>query len=254
MTAIAIVCAPASGIVIASDGAAYDDDGVLRQVHPKVELYPHMSCAIGARGAGPANGYVKEWLTAYGISDHAQVLLRLPDAARDAARHLDLSDYPHERHFSLFVCGWSEERQEFETHVLRSRESTGAAEDGSAKTIPPFTIHPLPWIHFAPPPYDDAAEHCGLEHPELVATKAEPLDAVSYAVRAVCAARAARFPPELDGRRFYGVGGFIQVTTVQRDTITTTIVHRWPDQVGEVLDGTAGELMPLFLTAGLPAP
>jgi hypothetical protein len=30
-----------------------------------------------------------------------------------------------------------------------------------------------------------------------------------------------------------GVGGFAQLTTVSRYAITTSIIHRWPDRVGE---------------------
>jgi hypothetical protein len=32
-----------------------------------------------------------------------------------------------------------------------------------------------------------------------------------------------------------GVGAFAQLTTVTRDAITTRIVHRWPDHIGDII-------------------
>lgn len=92
------------------------------------------------------------------------------------------------------------------------------------------------------------AARFGFELPEVASESETPIDATAYVTRAVCAARSERTPPELNqGRSLYSVGGFVQLTVMRLDKIETSIIHRWPDKIGQLIDGAAGEPVPGFL-------
>jgi len=41
---------------------------------------------------------------------------------------------------------------------------------------------------------------------------------------------------EDDGRSYYAIGGYVQLTTVTPDEIKTAIIHHWPDEVGKRIE------------------
>ena len=51
------------------------------------------------------------------------------------------------------------------------------------------------------------------------------------------------------GKFDFGCGGFLQIALLQKDSFSSQIVHRWPDEIGKPVDPASGELMPAWLLA-----
>lgn len=245
MTALAIIRTE-NGIVLASDGAGYDEsDGTLQAIVTKVALMPEWSCVFGCRGTG-------------GVTERAQALLRV--AAGDGAVIEDFDDVfmllpelcrrlydertreqGEPAHFSMLVGGYSLERSRWETYRIGTRPFPR-----SDAQHPAFEPLALPPSYFAPTPDAVGWEAVGVSESFI---KTEPFDPVDVAIRAICAGRLSKDGPVDDpGRELCTVGGFLQVTTVSEDSVTSTIVHRWPDARGVPLE-PRGELLPPSMQA-----
>jgi hypothetical protein len=114
-------------------------------------------------------------------------------------------------------------------------------QDGNI-TAPAFTLVPLPesWVSSVPNKEDYL--QFGLDQ------NGEGINFFDYAARCVCALRAAGYEKgtgDLDGLP-YQVGGFLQMTLMLPDKLSSAIVHRWPDEIGKPVDKSAGDAMPKF--------
>lgn len=250
MTAIAIARGT-DGVVVASDGAAYlPDNGVLVSHDTKVVLAPEWSCVFAQRGAGGIARAVRANLAAYPIRDLDGVLAALPAAAVAAYTNYVSQGYPWEPHFSLYATGWSESRQAFEIHVIRSRSREVTALGGGIIRNEPFVTSKIDGMVLAPSPQDAAARRCGLDMGAVWAgTVGMPPHEV--AIRAVCAARYSPNEPEDAGQDHaeHGVGAFVQLTFLTQWSVQSSIVHRWADPIGEKIDPSRGDAVPSFLAA-----
>jgi len=240
MTAIAIYRSQDS-IVFASDGASYDpSNGAFTGCTSKVALMPEWSCVIAQRGAGGFLALLRARLGPE-VVDFDDLLDRLPTHTRGLHADFVARGYPYPN-VSLFIGGWSEARERFETYTLRSRDiSLPNAEGGEPFSIEAFKLAPLPEFHAAPYPTEELFERFG------AGTNALPMTAADLTLRTVCAARALRCAPSEEDKCEYVVGGFLQLTILKRNEIASEIVHRWPDPVGEKIDPTRGEPLPAFL-------
>lgn len=237
------------GIVIATDGIAYDGQGIVVAHVSKVALMPEWSCAFAVRGAGVVPtmmlfGLSKLATLGFNIAGFDDFLSFLPAAAEEVHKAL-LSDptqsYPQ---FSMMIGGYSEAHGRFESYSLRSRDFEYPIGD-EIHQQPAYTLAPLPSTHFAPTPSPEACAAVGLYQrgPD------DPPEAPQVtAIRGVCAARLDKGSlPGDEVNEDYSIGGFVQLTTILRDSVTSEIVHRWPDVIGEKLDPTRGEKLPAFL-------
>lgn len=247
MSAISIVRSE-TGIAIATDGIGYDSRGVVQGHVSKVAIMPEWSCAFANRGAGGACSAMHHALVQLAnrgvtITGFDEVLALMPPLSVElhAALQAEGRPYPH---FSFMLGGFSTERDRFETHSLRSRDFTFAIGEETIVQAA-YTLAPLPESHFAPTPSEDACKAAGLV---LGGSEGPPEDGRHIAIRGVCAARLDKgATPDEPADEDYSVGGFVQLTTIFRDCITSEIVHRWPDPFGEKVDPTRGDLLPGFL-------
>lgn len=231
------------GILIASDGAAYRDDGLLHSHATKVALMPEWSCIMGGRGIGCALSRLYLMLQTFsrngtGITGFDAVLDALPDLSRFLKQQYD-ENLPGEQHFSFMIGGYSERRGAWETYILRSRPN-GVGEAPLDGEQPAFTLIPLPNIHLAPLASDEGLTAVGILPP-----RDGPRDPVAEAIRFICAARLDKGWSErrLDAPAQHLIGGFVQVTVLTRDSVTSSIAHRWPDLIGEPIV-LRGDLLP----------
>lgn len=175
------------------------------------------------------------------INGFDDVLTVLPGLARLV--HADLlTTGGYVQSFSLMIGGYSEERGRFETYSLRDRDFDRGYE-GAPEIQPAFTLAPLPAIHFAPMPSEGAQRAADMDD---FTTGAH--DGPSLAVRAICAARLDRNGSvECPADEDHSVGAFVQLTILSKGRIDSNIVHRWPDPVGEPINPSRGELLPVWL-------
>ncbi|GEP09281.1 hypothetical protein [Methylobacterium gnaphalii] len=248
-------------VAIASDGAAYDDEGRLRQIVSKVELIPHCSLVLASTGSQLASYNFRDLLFWHPEppSTFDGVLEIAPDLSRSVMDYVEEQGASSTRKFSLYFAGFSESRGRPETYAIKSYDWPDVpGPDGVLRTAPAFTLVPLPAIHCTPLPSVELAEGFGITVPGVNMTEM-PEDGVRYAMATVAANRFAFGGPdaELAGEDpFCCVGGFLQITTIARSHVSSQIVHRWPDVIGERMDITRGEpheRCPLWLLAP-PAP
>lgn len=254
MTAITIVRG-SDAIAIASDGAAYEDDGTLRQIVSKVELMPNLSCVIGGTGSQLASKYFRDllfWLPIPPV-DFDGVIDIAPTLCEQVYGYVQEYGAPSTRKFTLFFCGWSESRGRLETYAIKSREWENVPNlEGEIGTAPPFTLVPLPEIHCAPAPEPTIAEQFGITVPGQNMVE-RPENGIEYAMRAVVSCRFCLGGMDMKEALedpYCCVGGFLQITTVTRDAIVSQIVHRWPDVIGERMDvmrGGPNDYYPLWM-------
>lgn len=239
MTAIAIFRLD-DGVVIASDGAAYaSTTGCLTGLTSKVVLAPEWSCVLAQRGAGGVVQLIRSRI-GFEVLTFDDLLDVIVGVAIDVYDSYKVFGYDDDARFSLFLAGWSETRERFETYQLRTHGHEAHAEGtGEVLVVEPFQLTPLPFVYLAPG---------GGEHMERfgVMEAIAANDPIPATVRAVCAARQLRNVS--DEAAEHCVGGFIQLTIVRRDKVESTIVHRWPDVIGEPIDPTRGEPLPAFLS------
>jgi len=233
------------GLIVASDGAigAQDGSGVVLGLRSKVLLIPEWSMIIGFRGHVAVKFEIHRDMHPLrsfdefvdGISYELKAVVeRLVDAGVADA------------HGTLFFGGWSDRAQAFESYRVGSREREIHGGEQQEATIRPYTLTPLAICHAAPTVPSALYQRFG-----IVFDCKTDVDEQNLALRLVCAARAD--DTSEDGKA-YPIGGFLQLTVATRDFVQTSIVHRWPDVIGEPIDHSRGEAMPAFLgiAAGPP--
>ena len=70
-------------------------------------------------------------------------------------------------------------------------------------------------------------------NPEIEAGCAAGLRAAFSEAAAIDLLEQQRAMTTAGGAPFCTVGGFVQLTSITREAITTKIIHRWPDEIGE---------------------
>lgn len=234
------------GIVLASDGAACDDQGRLSAEVSKVALLPEYDCILASRGAGNITATLHSRIqilagVGFGISGFDDVLAALPDLARHLHGQL-LTETGAQQHWTTLVGGFSVARDAFEIYRISTRSHPAPLDP--EREYEPFAAEPVHGINFCPTPSEAGGIAAGL--PADIAAWADlPSDAL--AVRAICGCRTDKHAGEAGGAPSHSVGTFVQLTVLRRGEVSSRIVHRWPDPLGEPIDPKRGDLLPAWL-------
>jgi hypothetical protein len=114
---------------------------------------------------------------------------------------------------------------------------------GELTVLDPWVVHAVPdGIYCSHSPAADTAEKFGL-------LDIDGKNVNELVARFVCASRADSSESgggDFAGLPFY-VGGFLQMTLLQPNRIECWIAHRWPDEIGKIVDPTSGEPLPQFV-------
>jgi hypothetical protein len=233
-------------VVIGGDGVAYDDDGVILRIAPKVFPLPELNMILGNLGAGGITEALCIRLRSLGFTNFDEVLPTLPRHAEDELDNYCMHYGIADASITLVVAGWSDERQRFESYRLYSYPKPLVDDETRqvVETVEPWTLCPTPEVWVSTFTDMETLQACGLDW-------GVNNDSLSMAAALVAAARTVsglRSPEDfVDGMSnagHYAVGGFIQLRVLRRDFGGTWIVHRWPDVVGQRVDPDAGVLAP----------
>ena len=232
MTAIVMLRAE-DRVTIGSDGAVCDLDGRLISLASKVVLLPEYGCVIGYRGAGGFHRFLGNAIDACPAENFEDLAAALPDVMRATWEWFRsvFPDHPG-KSFAIAIAGWSAQREKFELY------RSGSAErqiEGIAEEAKPFEIVPIENdLYCAPLPQREQIERLGITF-----ETSGPEDDMGLAIKIIAANRASRHrsldDPEA-GAPQHNVGGFIQLTTLFAGGISTQIVHRWRDRMGELIE------------------
>lgn len=211
MTAISLV-AQAGAAYLLTDGALYDDDGIVRAIASKVLVAEEERLAIAPSGRCTSVD-LQVALDARGIARQAEIMGALPAIARarrDASEAAGLS----EPDLQLFVALWSETANEAQAWML----STNAMAHWGPCT-------PCTWIRV------DAM--IGTARPLADVLGRPDADAmlIDMEVDGLAIINDQRATGWPDGR--YYVGGHGELVTVTAGGVTQRRLVEWPDRVGE---------------------
>lgn len=215
---------------VLTDGAAYDEDGILRAVVGKAIALPTLPAVITARGP---------LLFLQAIAFRASAIFSSFDELVDGieARFDELVDNVDELlagsgqpACELYIAGWSARRNRPEAYLFRTHSVDWTPEKKISETISNEAgkLIELDVCSITPGPYVadlKAAGFTGDEDPD----KLGPEDLL----RIMEVQRRMSF----DGTngKFHGVGGLALLSSVTRDGVAQRVIHRWPDRVGELI-------------------
>lgn len=205
------------GVYMFADAASYWSDGTLGAVGQKISVLTHLNCAISCRGpAGFAEELAQAINTAYGSFDELVESFALAVSNFyfvDREKYALCTTGPE---VEVFLAGFSGSRNRPESYVVTSHSLNG----------PAWELQPLGPVAIAP--YD-------AELDERLARLDPGENVIDIGVALMEQQRLVRAPHAGVGPSVAGVGGFCQMVAIGRDCITSAIVHRWPDVVGEPL-------------------
>lgn len=224
MSALNAILTP-EAVHVLTDGAGYGPDGTLTGITSKVAALPHLSAVLAARGKtfalptiaaalndrSPPGGF-DELQAGMVVEKTRMVLEQLPALA--AAQNLPEAAVAGP--FELILAGWSTARQRPELYALHTVPS---------EHFRPWQLTPVEDGYLTP---GDGAFVNGL----VEVIDFGRFDPERDGLRIVEAQRARAWPIP-GGAVAHGVGGFVQLTSVTRDAVTSRILKRWNDSLGE---------------------
>ena len=217
-------------IEFCTDGAGYlakAEDAALGQFVSKIMIFPEISCALCCRGPGLFLSAVHRHISGCFI-DFDAMLSALVDIAK--TNYADLQIFHKDEDiedFELIVGGWSEKNSRFETYGIVSHDLW------VDKGYPPWTVTPLSEFYAVPWPEEEDIKSLGLRGHDgklLVSSPSGmPLFMQAQRMRKIPLATSCL------------AGGFIQKTSLWKDFALTSIVFRWADKIGEIVEPHPGE-------------
>lgn len=204
MSAVIINLTP-RGAWMAVDGATYRyGEGRAESFQQKATPLVHLNCVVSVRGPQAYAHRLLPVLSArFGSFDDLVAGLHLAAWVVHEDMKDELAELYGNPDVEIYVAGWAPERARAEGYVVVSHDLYGE----------PWTRHELGEFACAP-----AVEP---------STEGDTLAAVMDVIQ--------RQRLERDENGHCGVGGHVQLVQVTPMAIHSSIIHRWPDQVGEPL-------------------
>lgn len=213
MTAINIIKKP-DEIIVITDGAMTSELGTVQLISSKVTLLPIAPAMIAVRGPWPLAHLLGMRATCDGWS-FDELARNISPLAKQIVK-----EAPHFADSEITIAGYSEVGQCLVTYLLPCDHRY------LAHGMHPFSMHERhDEIISGPTPSAEGMRLAG-----FVCPQARDFDPDTHGVALVAAQR---LTPEWSR----GIGGFVQVSTVTKDTVSSRIVHRWAeDEIGQRID------------------
>jgi hypothetical protein len=227
MSAINVFLDPAAAHIV-TDGALYERDGTLVAAGQKVATFAHLPAAIAVRGASSFLPLLSIEINASARSFDELLEIIVAKAEAVFAVCAAMPGQARFKSVDVILAGWSETRECAEAYGLFNYPAHGA---------PSWQLVPLEGGLVSP---GDYAFHKGIQAAGIDPLAAD-FDAATDGLRIVQAQRARAWPITGTAETAHIVGAFAQLTTVTQDAITTRILERWPDKMGQKI-GTAAHV------------
>lgn len=230
-----VVIQQTDAIHFITDGASYNEEGVVLSIGTKVFTLPNAGCAVATRGPAWAAIPLRIALTQADCMD--EVVDMLPALIRECrnliaevARRSGRERHGNAAGFEVTVGGWSDRWQRMIAIVGSSWEVCDP-DDATGHSHMEGYESCVPWVpgqgYTAPPV--DFAKVLG-----RVLTTQEDVDAIDPVTDGFALHVEQRTEGGLFcGRAAYTVGGFAELTTIRRGGMAQVILHEWPDLVGQ---------------------
>ena len=216
MSAIGAFVTP-SGTHLFTDGACLDADGRLVGLSNKVFVLPRWNAAFALSGAAWMGGLLSNALADVDAADFDDLAAdHFGMTLRKALAFAASSGHPsHMLTTVIALAGWSESRDKPALFTVTTFDRFEAK-----------AFEPVPATRFLNP-----AGFCDLQSFE----PQRPTETGLAMMRSIrCTKFDALSTP--DRRNIFGVGGWCQHTVVARDNISTRVIERWPDRIGQQIN------------------
>ncbi len=193
-------------LTILSDGACYDDAGVVKGFVSKLLSIAHMPAVVGL--CGPVDLLPK----LYGMAFQCSTFDELLTAAGEAAPH-----WRERGEFSLVIAGYSRARDAFEIYFVPGYNES--------VEFPAFRLIKVSGNYTLPNPFPEIAEQMKWDMPAR-----DDLDVERDGLQLMECQRRDR------SLGYHVVGGFVEQTVITRTGIELRIVKWWPDEIGQKIE------------------
>lgn len=222
MTAYIVLAYP-DHLAVYSDGATYDRDGIYRAPSHKVDVMPHANALLCTRGSGFMGMVLKQKLGTYQTFSDMKTMMHVELLGAATAAYAMGEDI----NLEVIVAGipdYDGPPEIFSTFI--AGDNLLDREEGSLE------IHDRGRFYAMPGLSTEDYVAAGLPDMEKVENAEDYYVAFMEATRAV--PRKMHRDSPLIG---CNVGGFISKTVLGKGECGTKIIHRWPDKIGEHLNG-----------------
>lgn len=220
---------------LVTDGASYARDGTIVDLCEKVFVLPAARCAYTMRGR--TSDGIPEIL--HYLESLEEVLELMPILSKVLHRKLHAVE-PQEifeplRNFEIVIAGWSTVRERPEAWALATRRHEIDDIFMHVESFEPYTLYELPILVTAP-----GVSLSALFGSLTSMADVDALDPESAALALLEAQRAKAWT--VGDRDIHCVGGFGDLTTIDRDGVRTRRIVEWPDKPGKPIDPTKARL------------
>lgn len=241
---VVVMAKGTDGIAVASDGITYDDKGIVRGITSKIEPLIHLNCLIAQVGAGGLSLALRQ-VMGHKYRSFDEMLLGIADDLRFATDCMvQWTLFGRTPDSTVAIAGYSDDRQAFELYRI-SNWKKKVAGSSEVDEFAAYSLVPVEnfWTNVVP--RDEYVDRFRLNADEMQKSPS------MLAARWVAACRPdSRGPDPEKGPPAFGCGGFIELASLTHDGFSSQIVHRWPDEVGKLIDGSLGELIPEWMLPG----
>jgi len=216
---------------IISDGAFCDSTGIVCDIGPNAFALSHLPAALAIRGSSHLMPFLVHRLSRECrsfddvLSKIARTALEVHSSFPMAIGNLGYGSI--EPDFDLVAVGWSKVRGAPASYLVSSQDRV-VAKGITASAWQPLE---LPEVLIAPPIAEKQIAATGWSVPYSAESFRPELDGVALLKAQRLSLR------ELDPRsgmrgQVHVVGGFIQITSVSSQGVSSNVTHWWPDEVG----------------------
>ena len=228
MTAINVI-RQANSVHILSDGLYCNSDGIICEIGPNAFALPHLPAAVAIRGPTHFMPFLVHRLNRE-CGSFDDLLARIVSIALEVhiSVPMTLGSGPVTPEFDLVAVGWSSQRSRPESFLITNQEFGDLDE----KRKGAWKLIELPDVLIAPV--------VGVQQTRFLRWKipdsAESFKPETDGVKLLMAQRLSKGLHQRykDPKRdFESVGGFVHLTTVSANAVSSAVLHRWPDKPGQ---------------------
>lgn len=222
-------------IAMLTDGASISAKGLLVEVASKVVTNQNPPFAITGRGNSTIIDALAKMIRigCERCDTFEDVICLIDHTLKGIQKQMD--PYPAVGHFELLIAGWGKDGP---LHLYVS-SFTPRLEGGEADKQP-FKLYVGPWeIGGGPQVTLEEMAAAGLTREKAEAAGRDVLEIYGADIVEIARCKKGSDDTRPEIGEFYGIGGFVELTTIRPDGVETKKLREWDDEIGSPLNPLA---------------